>query len=209
MLESIRRFNKAVSIVAVAGWPVAVSAQNQSLDFAQVDISSDTKTGVVVKALHGLAQPNPDPLLSAAYTKWTDGWSANVGGVYRWALTSGDHKWLLRAGAGVDRFVGVDGDKNAISARAQTELSGPAPGGSYYALAQASTFRHGFLGLGQYSIANTPIAFEASYYTETSHHHTTLAAMYALDSKKQWFVRAGAILSDRDRPFIGIAYNGF
>jgi hypothetical protein len=32
---------------------------------------------------------------------------------------------------------------------------------------------------------------------------------YAFDSKKQWWLRAGLISSDRDQPFIGIAYNGF
>lgn len=212
MQVSIRSFNKALSILAVLAWPGAVWAQSQPnpiLDFAQVDISSDTKTVVLVKALHGLAQPNPDPLLTASYTKWQDGWTAAIGGVYRWALTNGDHKWSVGLGAGANRFVGADGDENRISGRAQTEFSGPAPGGTYYALAQGSTFRHGFLGLAQYSIADTPLKFEASYYSETTHHHTTLAAMYAIDPKKQWFVRAGVIFSDRDQPFIGVAYNGF
>src|SRR5207248_8422165 len=75
------------------GWPVVASAQ--FLDFAQLDVSKDTKTLVLVKAIPGIAKPNPDPLLSAAYTKWQDGWSANIGGVYRWALTTGEHKWSV------------------------------------------------------------------------------------------------------------------
>ena len=207
MLARIRSFNNAVSIVAMMGWPVVASAQ--FLDFAQLDVSKDTKTLVLVKAIPGIAKPNPDPLLSAAYTKWQDGWSANIGGVYRWALTTGEHKWSVGAGVGANRFVGADEDKTAVSARGQTELSGPAPGGTYYGLVQASTFRRGFLGLGQYTSASWPVGGEVSYYHETSHHHTTVALRYAFDSKKQWWLRAGLISSDRDQPFIGIAYNGF
>ena|SRR5437764_1251752 len=207
MLVKIRRFNNAVSIAAMMGWPVVASAQ--FLDFAQVDISSDTKTVVLVKAIPGIAKPNPDPLLSAAYTRWHDGWTASIGGMYRWGLTNGDHKWSVGAGVGANRFVGADEDKNAVSLRGQTELSGPAPDGTYYALLQASTFRRGLLALGQYTSASWPVGGEVTYYHETSHHHTTVALRYAFDSKKQWWLRAGLISSDRDQPFIGIAYNGF
>src|SRR5882724_6183308 len=98
MLAIIRNSKKAVLIVAMAACPFAASAQTQTqtqiLDFLQADVSADTQTLVLVKALP-YGQQKPDPLLTAAYTHWQDGWSASVGYMYRWGLTSGEHKWSV------------------------------------------------------------------------------------------------------------------
>ena len=209
MLAIIRNSKKTLLIVAAAACPAAASAQMspQIIDFGQADVSSDTQTLVLVKALP-YGQPKPDPLLTAAYTHWKDGWSASVGYMYRWGLTNGDHKWSVGAGAGGNRFVSGDENKSAASLRGQTELSGPAPGGNYYLLAQLSTFRKGAFGLAQYNLADSPLGFEVSHYNETGHHHTTAAVRYNLGSSK-WFLRAGAIWAEKDQPFIGVGYNGF
>jgi hypothetical protein len=204
MLAIIRNSKKAVLIAAAAACPVAASAQ--IIDFGQADVSSDTQTLILLKALP-YGQQKPDPLLSAAYTHWQDGWSASVGYMYRWGLTGGDHKWSVGAGAGADRFVSEDDNQSAASARAQTELSGPAPGGNYFLLAQLSTFRRGVFALAQYNLADSPLGFEVSHYNETGHHHTTAAVRYNLGSSK-WFLRAGLIAAEKDQPFIGVGYNG-
>jgi hypothetical protein len=65
--------------------------------------------------------------------------------MHRWALTTGAHSWLVGAGVGANAFrsrTASEENENALSLRAQSELSGPAPAGRYYALVQLSTFRN-------------------------------------------------------------------
>ena len=127
---------KTLLIMAVAACPAAASAQvsPQIIDFGQADVSSDTQTLVLVKALP-YGQPKPDPLLTAAYTHWQDGWSASVGYMYRWGLTNGDHKWSVGAGAGgkptgplADDIAKTFGDFAAFQAQIkQAGVSRPRP----------------------------------------------------------------------------------
>jgi hypothetical protein len=205
-----RAWQAAVFSVLIAA-PFAAGAQ--IVDFAQLDASRDTQSVVLVKALRQNNTQRPDPLVSATYTRWDTGSTASLGYMHRWALTQGTHSWLVGAGVGANAFrsrtAGQD-DENALSLRAQTELSGPAPGGRYYGLLQASTFRDQIFGLVQYDLANSPLGFELSRLRESEHRQTVGAVRYALDSRKHWFLRGGLVKTPDDtQPFIGFAYNGF
>jgi len=208
MLIKKRTIWTAIPIVALMAFPVIASAQ-QLVDFFQLDVSRDVQTVVFVKASPFGEPQKPAPLFSVGYSRWEDVSTVQAGYVYRWALTTGDHKLSVGAGGGADHFHSSDsGDKTAADARGQLELSGPATGGNYYALAQMSTFRRSALGLVQYNLADSPWGFDGSYYSETGHHHFTGAVRYTLASSK-WFLRGGVIISDKDQPFIGVGYNGF
>jgi hypothetical protein len=211
-LMVIWRYLSCAAGLALVLLPAAAPAQ-RILDFAQLDASRDTRTLVLVRALRGDDPKNPaPPLLSLTYTDWDTGSTASAGYMHRWALTRGTHKWSVGAGAGANHFrsEGNGDDKTALSARAQTELSGPAPGGSYYGLLQVSSFRRGGLGLFQYDIANSPVGFEIRRYLESGHHHTAGIIRYALDQRRHWFLRAGIIRSNGDdQLLVGLAYNAF
>jgi hypothetical protein len=197
--------------IAMVVCPAATSAQ-QLLDFAQFDYSADTRTLVLVRALRSEASSAPPPLLIATYTEWHTGSTAAIGYMHRWALTEGTHHWSVGAGAGANHFRSDDGreKESSLSLRAQTELSGPLPGGSYYALLQYSTFRDGTFGLIQYNLAGSPLGFELSRYSETEHRQSTVAVRYALDERRRWFARAGVTRSSGDNQFfVGVAFNAF
>jgi hypothetical protein len=208
MLTKNRTIWTAIPIVALMAFPVIASAQ-QLVDFFQLDASRDVQTVVFVKGSPFGEPQKPSPLLSAAYSRWENGSTVQAGYVYRWALTTGEHKLSVGAGGGVDHFHSKDSDdKTRPDARGQLELSGPAPGGTYYTLGQISTFRRASLALVQYNVADSPWGVEGSYYSETGHHHFTGAVRYTLGASK-WFLRGGVIASDTNRPFIGVGYNGF
>jgi hypothetical protein len=196
-------------VAILIGLPGAAEAE--WLEFAQADVSQDTKSLVFVKALRS-GEPL-SPLLSAVYTRWDVGSTGSLGYMHRWALTSGDHAWSVGAGVGANAFrssTASEENENALSLRAQSEISGPAPGGRYYALVQLSTFRNQVFALAQYDHGNSPLGLELSAVNETKYHHTKFALRYALDSKRHWQLRAGVILkADDTEPFIGLAFNGF
>lgn len=201
---------KTAVVAAMVACPAAGLAQ--VVDFAQLDASTEAKTLVLVRALKDGEPQTPDPLLSAAYTRFSTGSTGSVGYMHRWAALSGRHNWLLGAGVGANRFRTRDGrdDESGLSARGQTEFFGPVPGGSYYALVQASSFRDSILGVLQYNLSDSRYGFEVSRYSETGHRHTAAALRVALGERKRWFLRAGLIHTAReDQPFIGLAYNAF
>jgi hypothetical protein len=195
--------------------PAAAAAQ--IVNFAQFDISQDTRNLALVRTLPDNNPQRPDPLLSAGYTRWDTGSSAQLGYMHRWALTSGrQHNWAVGAGVGVNRFdsrqEGSE-DDSGPSLRVQTELSGPgapAAPGSYFALLQLSTFRQSLFGVVSYSLQEYPVGFELSRYREKDYRQWTWAVRYALDSPRRWFFRTGVIESQDDvQVFVGLAYNAF
>lgn len=200
----------AALAASLASCPAVALAQ--WLDFGQLDLSEDTRTLVLVQALRDGRPETPDPLLSAAYTKFPNGSTASAAYTHRWALAQGRHNWLVGAGAGINHYdsdVDED-DKTGLSARAQTELFGPAPGGSYYALAQFSSFRRAAFASAQYNPANLPVGFELARYRERGYRHTAALARITLTSDRRWFLRLGVLRNEGDnRAFVGIAYNAF
>ena len=206
-----KKLRSAGLTVVMAMLPVAASAQ--IVNFAQFDYSEDTRTLVLVKALPDGRPDRPDPLLTGSYTEWDTGSSTSLGYVYRWALTQGRHNWGVGAGAGLTHFNSRgadDDDETGGSLRAQTEISGPAPGGYYFALLQLSTFRDALFGLAQYNVDKWRVGFDISRYEEETVKNTALGVRVALDERRRWFARAGIIDSDGDvQPFVGIAYNAF
>lgn len=203
-----------IAVLAVALPIVAPSvARAQLLDFAQMDLSKDTRSVVLVRALRDDNPSTPDPLISAVYARWNTGSTASLGYMHRWSLIQGTHSWLVGAGAGANTFrsrgSGQD-NESALSLRGQTELLGPAPGGRYYALMQFSSFRGQVFAVAQYDLADTKLGFEVSRLVQTEYHQTGLALRYALDQDRRWFVRTGVVKTPEDRQvFIGLAYNGF
>ena len=200
-----------VAAAALALLPVVAMAQ--VVDFAQLDASSDASTLVLVRTLPRSTTAAPAPLLSATVTRWGSGEAAALGYVYRWTLVDGAQQWVVGAGAGANSFRSrAEGDashESALSARIQLEGSGPAPGGSYYALAQASSFRSAWFGLLQYSPSGLPLTVEWSRYHEATYQATGLGVRVAI-GVPNWFVRVGATRADgRTRPFVGVVYNGF
>jgi hypothetical protein len=203
----------ALTLAAIA---LSAPASAQLVNFGQLDLSPDTRTLALVRTLPDDNPRRPDPLLTANYTQWQTGRSASLGYMHRWALTSGArHNWGVGAGVGLNRFEtrGPGGDEDTgPSLRAQTELSGPAPGGTYFALLQLSTFRNSRFGIVQYNPRPdiTRLGFDLSRYQERGVRQTAFAVRVALDERRRWFFRFGAIDSQDDlQPFIGIAYNAF
>lgn len=197
--------------MAVVATPVLSMAQ--IVDFAQIDASSNASTLVLVRELPRTGTAEPAPLLSLTAARWDTGEAAAIGYVYRWRLIDGPHQWLAGAGAGVNTFHSrADGDRKNrtdVSARVQTELSGPAPGGSYYALAQASSFRNSWFAAVQYAPTRLPVSVELSSYNEATYRSVSTALRISI-GVPHWFVRVGATRADGDTvPFIGITYNGF
>lgn len=207
------RCRRAAAVMAAAAAVPTVAAA-QWLDFAQADASSETSTLVLVKALPPRPASVPAPLLSATYARWASGEALSVGYMHRWALVDGPrHRWLVGAGVGANAFrsrAGSDEQRESgLSARAQSEWSGPAPGGSYYALAQASSFRGAWFATLQYAPSRLPVAFELSGYREASYRASTAGLRIAL-GVDHWFVRLGATRTGgKSVPFVGLTYNGF
>lgn len=203
---------RSLAVSAALAAPLS-AALAQVVDFAQLDASSDSSTLVLVRALPRNETAAPAPLLSAVATRWSSGEAGALAYVYRWTLVEGAQQWIVGAGAGANwyrsRAEGNASNESALAARVQVEGAGPAPGGSYYALAQASTFRGSWFGLLQYSPSALPVALEWSRYHEDTYQATTVGARVSI-GVPNWFVRVGATRADgRTRPFIGVVYNGF
>lgn len=199
---------RSLAVAAVLAVPVASMAQ--LVEFAQIDIASNSSSLVLVSAL---ARAAPAPLLSATASRWSTGEAAAVGYVHRWALVEGAHHWIVGAGVGANLFrsraAGDSTQESGVSARVQTEAFGQAAGGDYYALAQASSFRHTWLGVLQYAPSGQPIAFEWLRYHENSYQAST-AALRLATGVPHWFVRLGALRANgQTRPFVGVTYNAF
>ena len=204
-------FRCCAALAALATLPAAARAD--WIDYAQAETSSSATTFVLVSAFGAGDAARPAPLVSATYVRWSTGEAAAVGYSHRWALVGGTHSWLVGAGVGANSFrsraVGDEQHDAALSARLQSEWSGPAPGGSYYALAQASSYRGSWLAVAQYSPSALPVAAEWSRYHERNYQSTSLGVRVALGASR-WFVRLGATRADNEsNPYIGIAYNGF
>jgi hypothetical protein len=194
----------AAASPALAGGPI---------DFAMVEGSSDSVTAVLVSALGDPRAADPPPLLSASYTRWSDGQAGGIGIVKRWSFPADAHTALLGVGAGANGFSSrAPGDsysESALSLRLQAEAFGPAPGGNYYALVQASSFRNGWLASAQYAPAEGPVAFELSHYAETGYHASTAIVRIAT-GVEGWSLRLGAVNDlNGTRALLGISYNGF
>ncbi len=204
-------FLRSLAVIVITAAPALSMAQ--LVDFAQIDTSSNASTLVLVRELPRTGTAEPAPVLSVTAARWDSGEAAAIGYVYRWKLTEGPHQWLVGTGAGANTFRSrAEGDRKSrsdVSARAQTELSGPAPGGAYYALAQASSFRSSWFAAVQYMPTGLPVAFEVSSYNEATYHSVSTALRISIGVPR-WFIRVGATRADSDTvPFVGITYNGF
>lgn len=201
---------RSLAALVTTTLPLLTSAQ--WLDYAAIQGSANNASVVLVKAMPA-GQPTQVPaLISATAARWEDGETVAIGFTPRWALVDGEHQWLVGAGVGANYYSSRGGttreDESAVSARAQTEFIGPAPGGWYYVLLQGSTFRGGAFATAQYALQDTPWAFETTYYRETSYHAYGLGLRVALPAE-HWFVRFGASHDDRTRAYFGLVYNGF
>ena len=191
----------------------AAFAHAEGIGYAQADTSSNATTVVLVGAVGANSASSPAALVSANYTRWNTGEAGGIGYVPRWALASDAHQWLVGAGIGANAFrsraVGDTHSESALSARAQSEWFGPAPAGSYYALAQVSTFRRSWLAAAQYSPSALPVAAEWARYHERGYQATSIGARISIGIE-HWYLRLGATRADAEtRPYIGIAYNAF
>ncbi len=205
-----KRILRCASVLWIAALPTLSAAQ--WLDYAQIEGSANNASVVLVKALRDGQLTAVPALITASAARWEDGQTVAIGLTPRWELAGGAHQWLVGVGAGANSYRSRGGatleEESSLSLRAQTELMGPVPGGSYYALLQASTFRGGAFATVQYSLQGTPLALETSYYRETSYHAFNLGLRFALPIER-WFVRVGATHDDRTRVYVGLAYNGF
>ena len=202
---------RCLALAVLACLPAASRAD--WIDYAQVDTSSSATTFVVVGAVGAGDAARPAPLVSATFARWHTGEAASVGYTYRLSLTGDPHRWIVGVGAGANSFhnraSGGDPSDAALSARVQSEWLGPAPGGNYYALAQASSFRGSWLAAAQYGLAALPIAAEVTRYHERGYQATSVGARISIGVPR-WFVRVGGTRAEGEtRPYIGIAYNAF
>jgi len=200
--------------LALAALTSAASiAQAVGIDYAQADTSSTATTAVVVSALSPTNAATPSPLVSASYARWHSGEAAGIGYTYRWALSNQPQAWVVGAGVGANSFrnrsSSNEDDEAAVSARAQSEWFGPAPGGSYYALVQAASFRRTWLATAQYAPVGVPIAPEWTRYHERDYQATTFGVRISTGLPR-WFLRIGVTRAEGvSRPYIGVAYNAF
>jgi hypothetical protein len=200
--------------LALAGlMSTAPTAQAVGIDYAQADTASNATNGVVVSALGPTDTATPPPLVSATYARWSSGEAASIGYVYRWALPGEDHRWFVGAGFGANTFrnraSSTDHDDAALSARLQSEWLGPAPGGNYYGLIQAASFRSTWLATAQYAPSGLPVSPEWTRYHERGYQSTSLGLRISLGVPR-WFLRVGMIRAEGEsRPYVGIAYNAF
>ncbi len=199
--------------LALAAAALCAASSAQAIEYAQLDTSSSATTAVLVHALGASSPDTPAPLVSATYARWDTGDATAAGIVYRWSVGGDTHHWVVGAGAGIndfhDRADPAARHDTRSSARVQSEWYGPAPGGTYYVLAQASSFRGSWLATAQYAPSGLPVAVEWSRYHERGYQATNLGLRFALGSPR-WFLRAGNTRADGEsRPYIGIAYNGF
>ncbi len=196
------------SLVAV----VPALAHGAPIDFFQLDGGSQTATVVLVKALRFSADNPAPPLLSAVYSYFSTGDTASVAYTHRWSLTSGPHGLVAGLGVAGNSYRNRDrpsDDETGVSLRGQVEAYGPAPAGSYYALAQASTFRNAWLGLIQYNPSGLPFGFEMYRQSQEGYQATTTALRFntGLDN---WLFRVGVVYTSNEyRPFVGVAFNAF
>jgi hypothetical protein len=201
---------RILPLLAAALWPATAAAA--PLDFFQLDGGRDTATVVLVKALRfSLDDPAP-PLLSAVYSDFSTGNTGAVAYTHRWSLSRAPHGFALGLGVAGHSYRNnekPDEDDTGVALRGQAEAYGPAPGGSYYALVQASTFRDAWFGLLQYSPSGWPVGIEMSRQTQEGYQATTTALRFNTGIER-WFVRAGVVrTSEEYRPFVGITFNGF
>jgi hypothetical protein len=193
-------------------WFAPLLAHAAPVDFFQLDGGKQTATVVLVKALRGLGDERAPPLVSAVYSWFDSGDTGNVAYTHRWALTPGPHGLVLGLGAAANSYRNRDRpseDDAGVSLRGQAEVYGPAPGGSYYGLLQASTFRDAWFGLLQYSPSGLPVGIEIYRQYQEGYQATTTALRFATGVER-WFLRAGVVrTSEEYRPFVGITFNGF
>ena len=187
------------------------NAGAQSLAFAQTEFSKDTGSVVLVGTLASASEPKT--LVSATATGWSSGETFGVAVVPRWSLVSGDPGWTVGLGLGADRWRSRDEfsprQESGLSLRAQSEWQGPMPGGRYYALLQASSFRQSGFATFQYSLASLPLGVELSHYSETEYRASAVVLRLQLGGSP-WFLRAGTTWTDgRTLGLVGITYNGF
>jgi len=191
-----------------------LSPAAHAIDFAQADWAGDVRSLVVVKRLAAPTDTGAAlPLFSASYVRWKTGEAAALGAVKRYELVFGDHQVIGGAGVGINHLSSGERPNRkqdlALSARLQLELQGPAPGGRYYMLGQASSFRGSSLWVGQYSIANTPVSLEMSLYHEQGYRATSAGMRIALGDSR-WSARLGTTRGNGEqRLYVGISYNGF
>ena len=202
---------RRLALTALACLPVAAHAG--VVDYAQVDTSSSATTAVVVGAVGSGDAAQPAPLVSATFARWNTGEAASLGYTHRWSLTGDPHRWIVGVGVGANSFhnrsTGGDPSDAALSARVQSEWLGPAPGGNYYALAQASSFRGSWLAAAEYAPTPVPIAAEWSRYHERNYQATSVGARISVGVPR-WFLRIGATRAQGEtQPYIGIVYNAF
>jgi hypothetical protein len=203
----------AAAAAAVATLAVAAPASAAPIDFFQFDAGRDTATVVLVKALRYSAENPAPPLLTAVYTDFSTGQTGSVGYTHRWAVSpAGPHGLVLGLGAAASTYRNEERpseDETKAALRGQAEAYGPAPGGGYYALLQASTFRSAWLGLLQYSPAGWPVGIEVMRQYQEGYQATTTALRFnpGID---RWYLRAGVVrTSEEYRPFVGITFNAF
>lgn len=201
----------AALILMAASAALGSTARAQVIDFAQLEASRDTRNVVLVGTLPGASQPAT--LVSASATRWATGEALGVGVVPRWSLAAGDPGWTVGLGLGANHWRSRDAAnprrESGLSLRAQSEWLGALPGGRYYALLQASSFRNSGFATVQLSLAALPLALELSHYAETGYRASTAAVRWQLGGSK-WSLRAGATRSiGHTQGLVGVGYNGF
>jgi hypothetical protein len=205
---SLRR---SLALAALAMLPAAARAD--WVDYAQADTSASATTLVVAGALGTGSDARPAPIVSASYTRWSSGDAAGAGFVYRWALPLETQHWLLGAGGGVNAnrswAPADDARDSALALWLQSEWFGPVAGGSYYALARASSYRETWFATAQFAPTDLPVSAEWTRYHERGYQATSLGLRVATGVAR-WFVRLGVTRGNGETsPYLGIVYNGF
>jgi len=208
-MQSLLRPSVALATLAI----LAATARADAIDYAQADVSSSATTIVLVGALGTGDDARPAPIVSASYTRWSSGEAGGAGFVYRWALPLETQHWLLGAGVGLNAnrsWAPADEERDsALAVWLQSEWFGPVPGGSYYALARASSYRETWLATAQYAPTDLPLSAEWTRYHEHGYQATSIGVRVATGLTR-WFVRVGVTRGNGETsPYLGVVYNAF
>ncbi len=202
---------RLVAVLPILAGPLVAHAR--SVDFGQIDTSSASTSAVLVRVLGDTRAADPAPVASANYSRWQDGETGSVGVAKRWSLMRGPHPLILGTGVGADTFrsraPGNHEHEDRPSLRAQLESYGAVPGGFFYALAQASSFRSSAFATVRYEPRALPMAFELSHISTRGYRANTGAISVPLGHSR-WSLRGGLVRDeDEQHGFFGVSYNGF
>lgn len=182
----------------------AGNAAAEDGNFIQYD---RTGSGNTVVAVHATG----DWQVGGSYSQWSDTGKSLSASLTRRVQTFAlaDSTLQLRLGATALRHEGDTGNASALGLKVAAEHFASGRWGQSYSLVEAASAFKSWLGVLQYTPANSPLGVEWSAVGDDRWYvGHRLALRYAI-AGTPWSLRAGRQLDGSNTVFIGISYNRF